>query len=183
VHPFSTGGYLQAHQKYCRRDWASLPRYENLDPPPTTDPGEAEEGVHVPASRDSSSGHIHTIMSAVVSPAISRPHTPHGDSPRGSGPNSPIEPIEDPLRCSRMQTSQRFASLMAGFEDEGGELPPTYQSVTVNPASSQSQPQTPMAPPEARRREDRSGSRQNVGSRSSSRTPDQGGTTLLFHIS
>ena len=175
--------YSREGQKYCRPDWASLPRYESLDPPPMTDPGEAEEETDIPTpSRDSSSGHLPTISSTVV-PISSRPHTPHEDSPRGSGPSSPVEPIGDPLRDSRMQASQRFASLMAGFEDEGGELPPTYQSVTGTPSANQSLPQSPLVPAESRRRQNASGSRgpsvsRHVGSRNSSQAPDRRASTL-----
>ncbi|KIM31493.1 hypothetical protein M408DRAFT_327686 [Serendipita vermifera MAFF 305830] len=178
--------------KYCRPDWASLPPYESLDVPPTTDPCEGDDEAHmVTPSRESSNGHL--PASTVVAPATSsRPHTPHGDSPRGSVPSSPIEPIGDPLRDSRMQASQRFANLMAGFEDEGGELPPTYQSVTGTPADTQPSTHSPLVPPESRRRQNASGSRgppvsrgpsvsRQIGSRNSSRAPDRRASTLLFH--
>ncbi|KAG8805421.1 hypothetical protein FRC18_006697 [Serendipita sp. 400] len=88
----------------------------------------------------------------------SQAHPLRTDSPRrtrSSGPSTPIEgmtPVysdrererdgergrgRDRESESRAQTSQRYASLMAGFEDEVGELPPTYQSVTGTPGAVQ----------------------------------------------
>jgi len=131
-------------------------------------------GAHAIASRDSSSPRSPASPSIASAAVSSRPHTPHGGVSRGSGPCSPIEPIEDPFRQARVQTSQKFASLMAGFEDEGGELPPTYQSVTGNRGGPQGLPQSPLI---ARRREHTSGSRgpstsRIIRSRSPSRTSD-----------
>jgi hypothetical protein len=143
-------------QHYCRPDWATLPRYEVIEIPPCTDPEGDVQISHL--TPNSSQSEISGPLSPVVHPANpSRPPSPtyspltasiglagigatsalpypvaHSlaiDSPSGSHPVTPGTPSDDPTRDIRVQTSQRFASLMAGFEDEGGELPPNYQDV------------------------------------------------------
>lgn len=143
-------------QHYCRPDWATLPRYETIEVPPSTD---AEGNVQIShLTPNSSQSEITGPLSPVVHPAhLSRPPSPphhsngligaalalphvvgHAllmDSPSSSTavshPVTPGTPPGDPTRDVRAQTSHRFASLMAGFEDEEGELPPTYQDAAV----------------------------------------------------
>lgn len=146
--------YLTSFQHYCRPDWATLPRYESTEHPLCIDPADGDARI-THGTPDSSQSELLSSgpLSPVVHPAhLSRPPSPtERDSPTGSYPTTPplattsalfahllhpihsahsISPVDDATRDLRAQTSQRFASLMAGFEDEGGELPPTYQEVT-----------------------------------------------------
>jgi hypothetical protein len=151
-----------------------------------TDPDHLEDGVHIDSfSHNSSGSDIHggispAPMSPIVAPAHpSRPNTPTGDGPRVSGLSTPVN-LDDPQRESRVQASQRFANLIAGFEDEGGELPPTYQSVAGLPGPSRVI-QVAASPSTSQRNQSGSRGRSNVGSRNSSRAPDMRGTSLMFH--
>jgi hypothetical protein len=155
-----------------------------LDPPPMTDADHPEDGVHIDSfSRgSSSSGASRAPMSPIVSPAHpSRPNTPTRDSPRASGPSSSID-LNDPQRESRAQASQRFANLIAGFEDEGGELPPTYQSIAGLPGPSRV---IRVAGSPSTSQRNQSGSRgrstSNLGSRNSSRAPDRRASSMMFN--
>lgn len=150
--------------KYTRSDWASLPPYEALEPLP---PSEHDLPQEVPTvSRESSRSDLAAMpLSPVVSPAHpSRPPSPvfhphpltplslspnttrTAESPRPSsaGPSTPNDAIEDAQRDSRVFAAHRFASLMAGFEDEGGQFPPTYFAATGTPGTTaQSAPLSP----------------------------------------
>lgn len=147
-----------------------------------------EEDAHIgsltaeSSQSDVTGGGVFSVpMSPVLSPSqLSRPTTPTGESPRPSvGPSTPTD-LNDPLRGRRVEASQRFASLVAGFEDEGGELPPTYQSVAGVPGPSRVIRVLPSPTRISTRNKSRSRERsRNRGSRNSSRVPERG-TALLF---
>jgi hypothetical protein len=144
--------------------------------------------VHIDSlSRESSRSDTDAgISPAPMTPIValahtSTPNTPAGDSPRAAGPSTPVE-LNDPQRETRVQASQRFANLIAGFEDEGGELPPTYQSVAGLPGPSRViQVAASPSPSQRNKSGSRGHSRSNVGSRNSSRATDRRGTSMMFH--